>query len=271
MANYVIQQVGERSWSVLDEGAASWYVIEGEERALVIDTGITTGAHIMPTVRELTDKPVVLALTHAHYDHMYHADEFATVYMSHREFELDAELLDMFTQGRADSLRNAIDIRTGDLIDLGGRTLEVCEVPGHTPGSVVFYDASQNLLFCGDALGSGIGVWMQLPGVTSLYEYRDGLVSLARWLMERGGRMRFYPGHAGQQFQSQIMPGGYNPQGMGLLMDMIELVDGLIKGTIVGRPSAAPVYLTHLRALHATYGRAEIEYVPEWMETGSRL
>lgn len=270
MADYAIQQIDRSTWRVTDEGDATWYVAEGDERAAVIDTGITEGAKIVPLIRELTDKPLVLLLTHVHFDHMYHADEFETVCLCHREFEMGDELLDAFTHGRTDAVRRATDVRTGSVVDLGGRTLEVCEVPGHTPGSVVYYDTSHDQLFCGDCMGSGIGVWMQLPGVTPLAEYREALIGLARWLTERGGRMAFLVGHANQPFLSDL-PGGYNPPSMGLLWDMIDLVDGLIKGGIVGRPSNAPVLLTHRQALRASFGRAQIEYVSDWVETGGTL
>ena len=54
------------------------YLIEGEKRALVIDTGMEARP-LAPVLSTLTERPLVLALTHAHPDHMYHADEFQTV------------------------------------------------------------------------------------------------------------------------------------------------------------------------------------------------
>ena len=49
-------------------------MVEGDEKAAVIDTGITTGKKIMPLLRELTDKPLLLVVTHVHWDHIYHMD-----------------------------------------------------------------------------------------------------------------------------------------------------------------------------------------------------
>ncbi len=268
MADYSIQQLDSTTWRITDAGDASWYVAEGSERAAVIDTGITEGARIMTVVRELTAKPAVLLITHAHFDHMYHADEFDTLYMSHREFELPDELFSQLTYGRGELVRGARDIRTNSRIELGGRALEVCEVAGHTPGSVVFFDAGHRQLFCGDCMGSGIGVWMQLSGVTSLPTYRESLQELALWLTQRDGLASFLVGHANQPFMSDL-PAGYNPPSMGMLWDMISLVDGIISGTIVGRPSNAPVLFTHRQALRASYGRAQIEYVSDWVKTGS--
>lgn len=49
-------------------------------------------------------------------------------------------------------------VSEGDRIDLGGLTLEVMETPGHTAGSVCYYDASSAALFSGDTVfRSGCG------------------------------------------------------------------------------------------------------------------
>lgn len=259
MANFEICTIAPGAYSLLDEGKSSFYLVEGEDRAAVIDTGVTPGGCILPTLRQLTQKPLVLCVTHGHFDHMYHADEFDTVYLCREELSLPGEML-AFARERKIDLKGTLDIGTGSVIDLGGCALEVCQVPGHTPGSVVFYDRSRELLFTGDAMGSGCGVWMQVPGATSLETYHAALTHLLAWLVERGGRMRFYGGHNSQQFLSRRVP-GYNPLGLGLLCDLIELVEGLKTGRIVGRPSEARPFSTE-PTYYAGYGRAEIEYRP---------
>ena len=45
--------------------------------------------------------------------------------------------------------------REGDRIDLGGRSLTVLHLPGHSPGSVGFFDERNGILFSGDALYDG--------------------------------------------------------------------------------------------------------------------
>lgn len=260
MAEFATVQIAPHAYFINDEGQSSFYVVEGNDRAAVIDTGITPGEQILPVVRRLTDKPLVLAVTHAHVDHMHHMDEFDTVYMSRREFEMSEEMLTLMMAGKQLKLSETIDIRTGSGIDLGGEVLEVCEVPGHTPGSVVFLAREQNLLFTGDAIGSGYGVWMQVPCAAPLEEYRDALIHLLRWLVERGGRMRFYGGHQMQQFLSTAVP-SYNPLNLGLLADLIDLVDQLIRGEIVGRPSNVDKTFTTEQIYYASFGRAEIQYL----------
>ncbi len=261
MQNFRITRIGEKIYHILDEGNSSFYVVEGEERAAVIDTGITPGEKIMPVIQSLTKKPVILVLTHAHVDHFHHMDEFDTVYMSHREFLLPEDFLAGMMAGKALALHDTLDIHTGDVIDLGGNALEICEVPGHTPGSVVVLEQKGQHLFTGDAIGSGCGVWMQVPGAIPLEKYYESLTNLLKWLVDRGGRMKFYGGHNYQIFQSTLIP-GYNPLNMGLLCDLIDLVDGVVHGKIAGRASNVDKTLSLDPALYASFGRAELQYDP---------
>lgn len=260
MAEFATRKIGEHAYLINDMGQSSFYLLEGEERTAVIDTGITPNETILPHIRTLTDKPLVLLITHAHVDHFHHMDEFETCYMSHREFEMGPELLRGMMAGKALNLEDTIDIRTDSVIDLGGQTIEVCEVPGHTPGSVVFWNPQQDLLFTGDAIGSGYGVWMQVPGAVPLREYETSLRKLLAWLVSRGGTMKFYGGHHYQQFLSRAVP-GFNPLNMGLLADLIDLVHMLRTGEIVGSFSDVQKTFTPDPIYYAKFGRAEIQYL----------
>lgn len=261
MQNFRITRIGENIYHILDSGDSSFYVVEGAERAAVIDTGITPGEKILPVVRSLTQKPLILVVTHAHVDHFHHMDEFDTVYMSHREFQMPEDFLNGMMAGKTLALHDTIDAHTDDVIDLGGNALEICEVPGHTPGSIVVLERKGQHLFTGDAIGSGMGVWMQVPGAVPLEKYYESLVGLLKWLVARGGRMKFYGGHNYQIFQSTLIP-GYNPLNMGLLCDLIDLVDQVVQGKIVGRVSNVDKTLTLEPALYASFGRAELQYDP---------
>lgn len=263
--DYVVQCIGDGAYSVLDAGKASFYIVEGCSRAAVIDTGITVGGKIMPLIRSITDKPLLLLLTHAHVDHMHHMDEFrdCDVFLGAADADLPEDFLRPMCAGKdliAD-IRGARKLKTGDIIDLGNNQLEVCIVPGHTPGSAVFLDRKNNLLFTGDAIGSGAGVWLQLEQSLPLEEYLRSLINLQKWLVDRGGRMKFWGGHSSQIFQSTLIP-GYNPLGMGLLADLIDLVDGVVSGTIVGHRSNVDKFVGLEVPLYASYGRAELQYSP---------
>lgn len=260
-ADYRVTRIAEGTYHVLDSGDSSWYIVEGEDKVAVIDTGIVAGNKIMPVIRELTDKPAALIITHAHIDHLHHMDEFDEVYMCHDEFKMGEEILQSHFAGKDLDLSKTINIDDDSVVTIGGLEFEICKVPGHTPGSVVVLDKKNNFLYTGDAIGSGYGVWMQVPGGVPLAQYYQSLVHMVEWLVARGGRMKFFGGHNYQQFQSTLIP-NWNPLGMGLLCDLVDLVDGIVKGTIVGRASNADKAVTLEPPLYASYGRAEIQYSP---------
>ena len=262
MNTFRITKIKDSVYGVLDEIEASFYIVKGSEKTAVIDTGMSPGKNILPVVRSLTDQPLFLVLTHAHPDHFYHMGEFDEVYLCHEELKLeDPSVTDLLKEKNL-NLADTGNIRTGDVLSLGDRSLEVFEVPGHSPGSVVFYDAADKLLFTGDALGSGSGSWMHIPGALTLDVYLESLKALQKWLVLQGGDMRFCCGHDRQKFESLVMP-GYNPVSLGQLADLIDLVDGVIQGEIVGRESSVEIGAGLDPVFYASYGRAELQYLPE--------
>lgn len=263
MPKFRISRVRDTVYDIADESMDSLYVVVGSERVAVIDTGITPGEKIMPVIRKITDKPVVLVLTHAHLDHMHHMKEFEEVYLCHDELKMSDEVIKKVTGGMSrEDLENTIDIQTGSIISLGDDCLEVCKVPGHTPGSVVFMETKYNMLFTGDAIGSGYGIWMHVEGAVSLNQYYHSLTDLFQWLTEKGARMTFWGGHNSQQFHSSVMP-GYNPLSLGLLADLIDLVEKVVRGELVGHAASEESVVSMKPGLYASFGRAELYYNPD--------
>ena len=93
MEGFEVTKIGKHIFCILDAGNSSFYMVEGDKKAAVIDTGITTGKKITPLLRELTDKPLLLVATHVHCDHIYHMDEFEEVYMCHDEKKIEETTL----------------------------------------------------------------------------------------------------------------------------------------------------------------------------------
>ena len=156
---------------------AIFYLVEGNERAVLIDAGTGIG-DITQVVSELTDLSVSVVLTHEHYDHVgqaYRFDEIAA-------FE-DSAALTVLRAGRdnASLQRYLTDeylwkplpedfdpatwtipsivptklVHDGDVIGLGGRELEVIYTPGHSPGSVCLLDRTNRMLWTGDLFFPG--------------------------------------------------------------------------------------------------------------------
>ena len=131
-----ISEVRPGIW-LMDEGhAATGYLVVGEEKACVIDT-MNGYNDLYRAVRKITDKPLVTVNTHGHPDHI-----FGNVYLGEAYLHpADRELARMFTESpeylKILEEQGAVfppfrDILPGDVIDLGGRTLEVFGLPGHT-------------------------------------------------------------------------------------------------------------------------------------------
>lgn len=74
-----------------------------------------------------------------------------------------------------------IDLSHGQILHLGGYELEVRYAPGHTPGHVMFYVESDNILFCGDVIFQGSIGRTDLPGgdtATLIHSIRTQVLSL---------------------------------------------------------------------------------------------
>lgn len=255
-------------WYMNDCTGASWYMVEGAGKALVIDTGM--GPHpIMPQIRALTDKPVELAVTHAHGDHMMHMDEFDTVYMAEGERQVLPMLAKLMMPGREPDVSNVRWLREGDVIELGGVSVETAIIGGHTPGSAAFIDHGHKCIFSGDAFGSGIFSFMSVPGALTLGEYRRELLRFASKL----GKLPDYIIYGGHREQERgtfdlgpttvpsEQPRTYNPPRLRMVLDMAELCAKLISGEIKGEPCPPGLDRGGEEPRMATYGSATIMYL----------
>lgn len=136
------------------------YLLFGEKRALLLDTGATPDARRFP-LRETVDRLIegwledhpspdyglVVAHSHAHGDHIAADGQFAdrpfTRVLGHRAEDVAAFFgLDDWPHGMAQ-------------FDLGGRVLEVIPSPGHHPSAVTVYDPVTAVLLTGDTVYPG--------------------------------------------------------------------------------------------------------------------
>lgn len=171
------------------------YLVLGSERAALVDTGMGV-ADLKAEVEAVTSLPVVVLQSHAHFDHVGDAWRFDDV----RVHPAEAAALE---RGRAaETLEGWMDpeelsgplpagfdpatyalrskaptslLQDGDEIDLGGRTLTVLHAPGHSPGSVVFWDKAARLLISTD-----VAYLRELYALNPDSSVADYLVSLRR-------------------------------------------------------------------------------------------
>lgn len=185
---------------LMDEAhEATGYLVVGREKACVIDT-MNGFNDLHRAVREITDKPLVVVNTHGHPDHIYGNVYFDHAYLHPADLELarsfieDGEFAEICRKCglRMPPFR---EVREGDVFDLGGRHLEVYELPGHTPGGIVLLLAEDRILFTGDSVNHHL--WMQLEGCSPM----DAFVkSLDRIMFLEDRADRILHGH-GQDFE----------------------------------------------------------------------
>ena len=164
------------------------YLVLGDERAALVDSGNGIG-DIASVVSELTDLPITVLLTHEHPDHFGGAHAFDDVAMFDEPRARERVRAGVPNERARRSVTgdpvwkplpagvdpesfvvNGVEPSTlladGDVIDLGGRRLELVHTPGHSPGSVCYLDRENRVLFTGDhfypgplyAMGSGVDI-----------------------------------------------------------------------------------------------------------------
>lgn len=146
------------------------YLIVGDERAMLLDTG--TGVGDMRTLVDgLTDRSVFVVNSHAHWDHIGGNHWFDEIWIHEAEADgllegvSNERLQRWFTPKHLRGpLPATFNIKTfeipptpatgilqgGEFFNLGGRTLEVIHCPGHSPGGIVLLDADDGVLFSTD-------------------------------------------------------------------------------------------------------------------------
>ena len=173
------------------------YLIVGQKRALLFDTGMGIG-DIKKITAELTKLPIIVLNSHTHDDHVGGNWEFDTVYGMNTDFtrknaqgsreDAQAEITPDQICG---SLPKGFDAkayvtrpwkikaytRDGDRFDLGGRTIEVIATPGHTPDAISLIDRANGLLFTGDTYYPA-PIWLFRPE-TDLNAYAASIRRLA--------------------------------------------------------------------------------------------
>ena len=159
---------------LMDEAhEATGYLVIGSERACMIDT-MNGYCDLGQAVRSLTDKPVTVVNTHGHPDHIFGNMYFEEACLMPEDAELAAQFISdpaftAFCREKGLRMPPFRPIHAGDVIDLGGRTLEVFALPGHTPGGILLLCREERILFTGDSVNHHL--WMQLDGCLPLHAF----------------------------------------------------------------------------------------------------
>ena len=201
-----VVEIAPRTWLLSEYKLVNMYLLEGDTHALLIDCGTGIG-DIPAEIRKLTDKPVIVVITHGHPDHDGAAAQFDAVYMHPLDIPLSENMYDSAPQFRERYVRSRVPVRNpgadadeivaliqpngtvtrlpvedGYVFDLGGRHVEVIHTPGHSLGSICLLDKENRLLFNGDTC-NGESLLLNIgPSCSTMEEYHEAMKRL--WARE---------------------------------------------------------------------------------------
>ena len=229
-----LERLSEDIWAI-DQGFVRCFLVVGEERALLLDTGAEP-CDLMGLIRSVTDREVVLVQSHGDGDHTANSGLFPVIYAHPAEYDVILRFRPEL-EGR---LRPAAE---GDAFELGGCVLEVIEAPGHSPGSICLMDRQRRILFSGDTI-SCEPVFLFGPH-RDIHTYRRTLDKLRA--LE--GYDTVYPCHGICPVSPEILP------------DLTAAVDGVLEGTIRGKPMEGPPLPDGAKPLCYAAGRCGVLYI----------
>lgn len=162
-----ITRVFEDIYLMDDADSGTGYVVVGKEKALVVDT-CNGKQDFKAAVRSLTELPIVLVNTHAHGDHTGGNRFFEKALIGEAELPKYKKIK---------TACPAEVIKTGDIIDLGGKTIEEIDFPGHTPGGICLLDREDRVMFTGDSV-LGRTLWMFMDNSVNISTLKKSLENL---------------------------------------------------------------------------------------------
>mgnify|MGYP000483120055 CR=1 FL=1 len=185
----------------------TYLVFDNDTReAIIFDPGCFSNAEealLAKTIMNHQLKPVKLINTHCHFDHVFgNAYVMKTYGLQLGIHELEKDVLQaapvvvnmygmppMTPSPPADYF-----IAEGETITLGEASFEVLFCPGHSPGSICFYNAAEHYLIAGDVLFNGSIGRTDLPGG----DHQALLGSITTKLLPLPDETVVWPGHGGK-------------------------------------------------------------------------
>lgn len=190
---YAVEAIDAQTFAINEPKSSQYntsYLIVGDTRAIMFDAGSGERPAGSRTMREVAErytdhKPITLILSHFHYDHIADAATFDGVALIDRP-DIRANIDDgTYTFSLWESLeaeRRSLTVTDlladGSVLDLGGRQIDIFNLPGHTTESVVLLDRSHNQVFTGDFVYRHLGGIIAFAPTADLAAYKTNSTRL---------------------------------------------------------------------------------------------
>ncbi len=273
---YKAQKLRPGLWSIAEQHSPEgmrvmMYLVEGNLKAALIDSGFGVTDTLRSFAESLTDKPIACYIAHGHPDHAGAAALFDEIYMSEKDepllpisLSLERRMGDVFGQA-GDSRHEAYcrehivmcnmlpykDIGHGAVVNLGDKRLEVFAIPGHTQGSLVFYNREENYALTSDAFSTRTAL-VTLPREkrVGIAAYREGL---ERFLAAINDNTLLYWGHGSEPMPHSV------PKDM--LRACVEVLNGKTESdTLCDNPFSRRLSAAGKRMMEHTCGSVMLVY-----------
>ena len=215
------KEIAHNTYEIGEFDCASMFLLIGDEKAMLIDTGIGVG-DLKGFIKTLTDKPLMVCYSHDHVDHVGGASAFEHAYV-HPKDMLDFATgggIGLSVEGRLGYIRWIAEREKGvypynlaedvtewgpcptlypledeQVIDLGNRKVTVYACPGHTPGSITFLDENSRSLFMGDVCNCNLLLGSAPRGSHRFVSIETALFYLKRLKSLSPNYDRYFNGH----------------------------------------------------------------------------
>jgi len=178
------------------------YLLSDAERgeAVLVDAPGDVWPAVKSVLAREACKLTELWITHGHWDHMQGAAEVARETGAKVSAHIDDKILletpgvmEVFLPGtiRLAPVKTDRWVNQGEVIEALGRKWEVRHVPGHCPGSVLFWCEAEGLAFSGDAIFQGGVGRTDFPGGS--FDVLEK--SIREWIYTLPAKTVLFPGH----------------------------------------------------------------------------